>query len=187
MPCWLETCRISFGSDGITELKRTQNVVCFPVFCCCSVAKSSRTLLPHGLQPTRLWWAVFHYLPLSSTVSWSLIKLMSFEPTMLSHILTLRNLGSDRLGGLFGHKTRSRWHSSPQSSWGFCQGITMQEPCCQNSIAYSTVLLHPDKLNTTGVLTHVSSNRSVFNQMTDSQTQRPLSFSVSFYFLFLRL
>ena len=64
---------------------------------------------------------------------------------------------------------------------------TMQEPCCQSSTADSTVLLHPDKLNTTSVLTHVPSNRSVFNQRTDSQTQIPLSFSVSFYFLFLTL
>ena len=63
----------------------------------------------------------------------------------------------------------------------------MQKPCCQSSAAYSTVLLHPDKLNITRVLTHVASNRSVFNQMTDSQTQIPLSFSVSFYFLLLRL
>ena len=185
MPCWLETRRIRFGSDGIAELKRTQNVVCFPVFfCCCSVAKSSRALRPHGLQPTRLWWTVFHYLPLFPTVSRSLIKLMSVEPMMLSHILPVRNLGSVRLDGLFGHETRSRWHSGP---FIISRLPTMQEPCCQSSTADSTVLLHPDKLNTTSVLTHVPSNRSVFNQRTDSQTQIPLSFSVSFYFLFLTL
>ena len=45
---------------------------------CCSVAKSCPTLWPHEL----------HQAPMSSTISWNLLKLMSIESVMLSNHLS---------------------------------------------------------------------------------------------------
>ena len=46
---------------------------------CCSVAKSCPTLWPHEL----------HQAPVSSTISWNLLKLMSIESVMLSNHLSM--------------------------------------------------------------------------------------------------
>ena len=49
--------------------------------CCCSITKSCRTLC----NP----WTAAHQAPLSFTISWNLLKLMSIESVMLSHHLIL--------------------------------------------------------------------------------------------------
>ena len=48
---------------------------------CCSVTKSCPTFIPS--------WTAAHQAPLSSTVSWSLLKFMSVESVMLSNHLIL--------------------------------------------------------------------------------------------------
>ena len=67
------------------ETPKTKRKGCEWICCCCSVTQSCLTLRPHGLQHTQA--------PLSSTVSWSLLKLGSIESGMpCNHLILCRPL-----------------------------------------------------------------------------------------------
>ena len=62
----------------------------YPLFTC--LLLFSHSVVPNCLQLFETWWTTAHEVPLTFTISWSLLKIMSIELVMLSNHLILYHL-----------------------------------------------------------------------------------------------
>ena len=108
--CFLITCFEIFKNWQINHLevnhlilKYLGNFVCLSVYCYCSV---------HCVRLFVTPWAAVHQASLSFTISWSLLKLMSFESVMPSNHLILCQPPSPPAFSLSQHQGLFQWVNS---------------------------------------------------------------------------
>ena len=133
VPCWLETCRIRSGSDGIAELERTQMLFAFLYFVVVQLLSQVWLCYPMEYSPPEsggLSSTIFLCLPLSPGVwsNWCLLSRWCYP--IFYHWEIWVQIGWVVYLGIKPEAGGTR----PLNHLEASAGVTMQEPCCQSAL-----------------------------------------------------